>query len=130
MKIISKIKWNSSPTLYIVRFFKQVARDISKCQSQFLCFSLRLCMCVWCPVCSPYSQHLISGLPQRLTAQVETTHVPTGSQLLEKLLSLLQIFLYEHQPDVSRWPVIRQHLKPDQKIFNNKNPRPLHPILG
>lgn len=27
--------------------------------------------------------------PQRLTFQVETAHAPTGSQLMEKLLSLL-----------------------------------------
>nr|XP_048281149.1 androgen-induced gene 1 protein isoform X3 [Myodes glareolus] len=47
------------------------------------------CTCVWCPVRSPDSQHLVSGLLQRLTAQVETAHVPTGSQRMEKLLSLL-----------------------------------------
>lgn len=83
------VKWNSSPTLYIVKFFEKVARDISTCQSQFLGFSLRFCTCVWCPVRSPDSQHLVSGLLQRLTAQVETAHVPTGSQLMEKLLGLL-----------------------------------------
>lgn len=75
--------------LYIVKFFEQVARDISKCQLQFLLLLFAaLYMCL-----VPFLQPVLSAssfrTPQRLTSQVETAHIPTGSQLMEKLLSLL-----------------------------------------